>query len=124
MMSFMPERRVHLKFDKYLIEHDIIANRDYSIVHDRMDRDFQYHGGWNHQNFDFFHDIDGIRFWIRTWDHLAYQETLTYYVRVALGHIVLDEMVHNYDFEDEYELMKSAYRSYVMRGFCSCYFKK
>jgi hypothetical protein len=120
----MPERRIHLKFDKYLVEHEIVADRDYSTVHDRMDRDLQIYGHWNHQYIDFYHNIDGIRFWLRGWAHLAYQQTLTDYVRVALGHLVLDEKWHDYDFENDYELMKTAYSSYVHRGFCKCFFKE
>lgn len=76
----MPSRRVHLKFDEYLIDHGIVSDRDYSIVHDRMDRDIQIHGHWNHRYEDYYHDINGIRDWIRKWCHLGYQETLSDYV--------------------------------------------
>jgi hypothetical protein len=120
----MPDKRLHLKFDDYLIDHGIVSDRDYSIVHDRMDRDIQIYGHWNHRYEDYYHDIDGIRDWIRKWSHLGYQETLTYYVRVALGHLVLDEMWSKYEYENEYELIKSAYRSYSQRGFSRCYFRE
>ena len=122
----MPDRRVYLKFDKYLMQHEIIYDRDCSMVHDRMDRDFQVHGHWNHRYEDYYHNIDGIREWIKKWAHLGYQETLTDYVRVALGHIVLDEMEYKYydAYESEDELIKSAYRSFIMRGFDKCYFKE
>lgn len=120
----MPSRRLHLKFDNYLKEHDVIYDRDCSVVHDRMDRDLQVFGHWNHQYEDYYHDIGGIREWIKKWSHLGYQETLTDYVRVALGHLVLDEMWSKYEFDNEDELMKSAYRSYAQRGFGYCYFRE
>lgn len=118
----MPSRRVHLKFDEYLIDHGIVSDRDYSIIHDRMDRDIQVYGHWNHRYEDYYHDINGIRDWIRKWCHLGYQETLTDYVRVALGHLVLDEMWSEYEYENE--LIKSAYRSYAQRGFGRCFFRE
>jgi len=114
----LPTRRVHLKFDEYLREHGIICiNTMTDTVHDRMDRDPQVHGHWNHRYEDFYHDLGGIRTWIRKWSRLGYQETLTDYVRVALGHLVMDEMWSKYEYESEYELIKSAYRSYIQRGF-------
>jgi len=121
----LPTRRVHLKFDEYLREHGVIREdtKTYA-VHERMDRDLQIHGHWNHQYEDYYHDTNGIRDWIRKWSHLGYQDTLTDYVRVALGHLVLDEMWSKYEFESEEELMKTAYRSYAQRGFGKCYFKE
>lgn len=112
-----------MKFDDYLKDHGVIYDRDCSTVHDRMDRDLQVFGHWSHQYEDYYHDIGGIRAWVRKWSHLGYQETLTDYVRVALGHLVLDEMWSTREFADEDELMKSAYRSYAQRGFGNCYFR-
>lgn len=124
-MSHLPTRRVHLKFDEYLREHGVICqDTQTDAVHERMDRDLQTHGHWNHQYEDYYHDIKGIRDWIGKWSHLGYQETLTDYVRVALGHLVLDEMWSKYEFESGEELMKTAYRSYAQRGFGKCYFKE
>jgi len=120
----MPSRRLHLKFDEYLKEHGVIADRDCSIVHDRMDRDIQVHGHWNHRYEDYYHDEWGVRDWIKKWAHLGYQETLTDYVRVALGHLVLDEIWSQDKTKSEEELMKSAYRSYAQRGFGNCYFRE
>jgi len=88
-----------------------------------MDRDIQVFGHWNHRYEDYYHDIKGIRDWIRKWAHLGYQETLTDYVRVALGHLVLDEIWSKQKWEDEYDLMKKAYKSFVARGFDKCFFK-
>lgn len=119
----MPDRKIHLKFDEYLIDHDIVDDGDYSIVHDRMDRGVQYWGHWMHRELDPYHAEEGIRQWLRSWCHLAYQETLTCYLRIALGHLALDEMAE-YDYEDEDGLIKSAYRSYAQRGFGRCFFRE
>jgi len=81
-----------LKFDEYLKEHGVITDRDCSTVHDRMDRGIQVYGSLNHQYADYNHSDSGIRDWIRKWAHLGNQDTLTDYVRVALGHLVLDEV--------------------------------
>lgn len=120
----MPSRRVHLMFDEYLIDHDIVSDRDYSIVHDRMDRDVQYWGGFLHRELDPYHTEQGMRGWLRKWCHLAYQDTLTDYLRVALGHLVLDMMNSKYEYEDEDELIKSAYRSYAQRAFDRSFFRE
>lgn len=120
----MPSRRVHLKFDEYLTEHGIVGGRDYSVVHERMDKDIQVYGHWNHRYEDYYHDSCGVRDWIRKWCHLGYQETLTDYVRVALGHLILDEIWSQYEYGNEHELMKSAYRSYAQRRLDKCYFKE
>jgi hypothetical protein len=89
-----------------------------------MDRDLQKHGHWNHRYEDYYHDLNGIRAWIKKWSHLGYQETLTDFVRVALGHLVLDEIQSEGNWEDEDDLIKRAYRSFVMRGFDRCYFRE
>lgn len=121
----LPTRRVHLKFDEYLRAHNVICEKTVAnTVHNRMDRDLQVFWHWNHRYEDFYHDPDGIRTWIRKWSHLGYQETLTDYVRVALGHLVLDEMWSKYEYESEYELIKSAYRSYIQRRFDRCLFRE
>lgn len=124
-MNYLPTRRVHLKFDECLREHGVIReDADTDAVHNRMDKDLQVYGHWNHQYEDYYHDVNGIRDWIGKWSHLGYQDTLTDYVRVALGHLVLDEMWSKYKFDSEEDLMKTAYRSYVQRGFGRCYFKE
>ena len=121
----MPSRRLHLEFDEYLRSHSIICEDTIAdSVHERMDRDVQVHGHWSHRYVDYYHDIDGIREWIKGWCHLGYQETLTDYVRVALGHLVLDDVWSRREWTDEYDLIKRAYRSFIARGFDKCYFKE
>jgi hypothetical protein len=123
-VSLLPTRRTHLKFDKYLAEHGIVAYRDYSVVHDRMDRLIRKYGS-AHRMLDEYHREEGIRYlWLKKWQHLAYQDTLTDYLRVALGHLVLDDIASRYWYNNEYELIKSAYRSYIQRGFDRCFFRE
>jgi hypothetical protein len=121
----LPTRRVHLKFDEYLREHGVIReDTKTDTVHERMDKDHQIYGHWNHQYADYYHYINGIRNWTSKWSHLSCQDTLTDYVRVALGHLVLDEVWSKYKFESEEELIKTAYRSYAQRRFGRRHFKK
>jgi len=119
----MPTRRVHLRFDEYLIEHGIVNEVDYSSVHERIDRLVKEYGS-AHRLLDEYHKEEGIRYlWLGKWQHLAYQDTLTDYLRVALGHLALDEMASRYEYDDEYDLIKSAYRSYIQRGFDRKFFR-
>ena len=113
-----------MKFDEYLIDHGVVYDRDFSVVHNRMDRLVREYGS-AHRMLDEYHSEEGIRYsWLSKWQHLGYQETLTDYLRVALGHLVLDDMASRYEYENEDELIKSAYRSYVQRGFDRCFFRE
>jgi hypothetical protein len=47
-------------------------------------------------------------------------QTLTDYLRVALGHILLSSLSEEFAFDSEYTLMKTAYQLYVDRGFSDC----
>jgi hypothetical protein len=119
-----PNRRLHLKFDEYLREKGVITGYTYADkVHDRMDRDLKKYGSF-HRDLDFYHCEEGIREWLQKWQHLAYQETLTDYLRVALGHIVLDEMNSRNKYNNDEKFIKSAYRSFARRRFSRCYFKE
>lgn len=106
-----------MKFDEYLKEHGIIHGYTYAnSVHNRMDRDLTYWGP-EHREIDFYHSEEGIREWLKTFQHLAYQETLTDYLRVCLGHLCLDDIASRGEWIDEYDLIKRAYRSFIARGF-------
>lgn len=119
----MPNRRVHLKFDLYLKEHGVIhKDVETAVVHDRMDRDVKKFGS-DHRWFSLYHREEGVREWLRKWAHLAYQDTLTDYLRVALGHLVLDDIASRYPNSSEDQLIKSAYRSFIQRGFRKCFFR-
>lgn len=114
----MPSKNLHLKFDEYLKDKGVIYEDTNGMrVHERMDRDLQKYGHWNHRYSDYYHNDAGIREWIRKWSHLAYQETMTDYIRICFGHLVLDEMEYRYPDKSNDELIKSSYRSFIQRGF-------
>lgn len=120
----MPSKTIHLRFDEYLKEHGIIhgyANAD--TVHDRMDRNLAVWGP-DRREMDFYHSEEGIREWLGKFSHFAYQETLTDYLRVAMGHLVLDDMASRLPEKNTEELIKSAYRSFIQRGYHRKYFKE
>jgi len=119
----LPVRRVHLKFDEYLWDHGIIPDTENSnTVHDRMDRGLVKYGP-DHRYVDFYHSEEGIRDWLRGKAHLFYQETLTKYLRIALGHLCLDDMASRHPEYDEDQLIKSAYRSFIQKGYHRKYFR-
>jgi len=113
----MPDRRLHLKFDDYLKSKGIINEfTNGNSVHDRMDRGVDYFGP-DHREIDYYHSEEGIRSWLSGFQHLAYPETLRDYLRIGLGHIVLDEIESRSTYYDEYDLLKRAYRSFIARGY-------
>jgi len=70
----MPLRNIHLKFDEYLKNRGVIHGYTFAdTVHDRMDRDVTYWGP-EHRDIDFYHQEEGIREWLKGFQHLAYQE--------------------------------------------------
>jgi hypothetical protein len=119
----VPSKRIHLKFDEYLKAHSVILDFTFAeSVHNRMDKGVKKFGA-DHQLIDFYHSEEGIREWLRGMTHLASQYTLTDYLRVALGHLVLDDMKYRFPEKKEGELVRAAYRSFVQRGFHQKYFK-
>jgi len=119
----LPNRRVHLKFDEYLRQHGVIFDYTFAVtVHARMDKGTKKFGA-DHRSFDFYHSEEGIREWLRGMTQ-AYQDTLTDYLRVALGHFVLDYIASRFPQPNEGELMRAAYRSFIQRGFHRKYFKE
>jgi len=120
----LPSRRIHLKFDEYLKDRGIICGYTYAdIVHDRMDRGLTIWGPV-HRYVDFYHSEEGIRSWLSRFQHLAYQETLTDYLRIALGHLVLDDIDSRGDWRDEEDLIKRAYRSFIARGYHRKFYRR
>jgi hypothetical protein len=119
----MPTRRVHLKFDEYLKAHSIIFDDTFAqSVHRRMDKGVKKFGA-DHQFIDFYHSEQGIREWLRGMTYITSQDTLTDYLRVALGHLVLDDVASRFSCKNEEDLIKTAYRSFMQRGFHKKYFK-
>lgn len=120
----MPSRRTHLSFDNYLVEHEVIPDTDSAdTVHDRIDAGLTKYGP-DHRFIDFYHSEEGLRSWLRSMTGIAYQETLTKYLRIGLGHLALDDISSRNPEMDEDELIKSAYRSFSQKGFGRSYFKR
>ena len=114
----MPDGAVHLRFDEILRNHGIIELSEYDCeeVHHRMDRDMMSNGGPRvHQERDPMHTEEGIREWIE-WgrdsilDRLraraahgtptVYDHKLGHFLRVCLGHVVLDKYWAKYGMYD------------------------
>jgi hypothetical protein len=121
----MPDKRVHLKFDEKLKEKEIIYDdTDGFTVHDRMDREASYHGHWQHKEIDYYHDIVGIRDWIRKTCTNASQETSTDYVRICYGHWVLDDMEKRHPDKNEDDLINLAYRVFKQEKYDKTFYKE
>ncbi len=104
-------------FDDYLRGHEVIFPETRTdSVHNRLDRGVKKFGP-DHQVLDDWHSEKGIRQFLRNMDHITSQDTKTDLLRVGLGHIVLDEMKYRSTDASSEDLIKSAYRSFVQRGF-------
>ena len=134
--TYIPSGQEHLRFDRILRENGVIelGDRECDEVHDRMDRDVHKYGGpWLHQDRDPHHTEDGIRDWVRSgrdsvWDslfHGVWGHRDCDFVRVALGHMVLDQYWAKYreDIESgektKDEVMELAFRHYCDYGYDS-----
>jgi hypothetical protein len=95
----MPPRKYHLEFDDVLRDRNIICDdTDGSTVHRRLD----YHSksyGIDHRELDELHQPESIRVFIDniiTSLNNIYQGTATDYLRIAYGHVTLDEIASRY----------------------------
>ena len=89
-------------FDAYLISEGIVGDRNYLVVHDWMD-------DYCLQKDDVLIDLDvkSVRDWILKESKSSDNVLLTYYIRVALGHLFLNLFSYNFIFKDNYQFMKS-----------------
>ena len=132
----MPSGNVHLRFDNLLRDNGIIeiGDNECDEVHDRMDRDmYSYGGPWQHQDSDPHHTESGIRDWVRSgrdsfWDslfHGIWGHRDCDFVRVALGHMVLDQYWAKYreDLESgdrtNDEVIRLAFQHFLSEGYDS-----
>jgi hypothetical protein len=139
----MPGRSMHLRFDEILQNNGIVSpdfsKHDREAVHDRMDRDMMDYGGPKyHQDRDPMHNEEGIYDWINHgrgsfWDSIRAQFTgpptiydlrLSDFLRVCLGHLVLDQYWAKYGMyapdkreKDIDEALKMAFQTYRNRGY-------
>jgi hypothetical protein len=104
-----------LKFDEYLKSHGIIFDYTFAeTVHMRMDKGTKKFGA-DHRTIDFYHSEEGIREWLKGMTQNAYQDTLTDYLRVALGHLVLDYIASRFPQLSEEELMSCLSKLHTKR---------
>jgi len=135
-------------FDRILRDHSIIELSEHNCdqVHNRMDRDMWNHdGSLHHQERDPYHNEEGIRDWIRHgrdcfWDNVFTLLSLgdntnvgdhvsSDFVRVAFGHIVLDNYWAKYKPELESgektsdEVVRRAFDEFCRQGYDSARFR-
>ena len=80
----------------YLKAHGVILDLTFAeSIDNGMDKGVKKFRA-DHQLIDFCHSEEGIREWLGGMTHLASQDTLTDYVRVSLGHLVLDDMKYRF----------------------------
>lgn len=130
----MGNRDDHLRFDQILRDNGIIRLGEYDCdqVHEKMD-----YGEGSHSRNTPHHTEEGIREWVSSghgsfWDSLfgnAWGHQYGDFIRVALGHIVLDEYWTKYTMEsnpdrDRDEIFDMAYRTFVNRGYDTKRFRR
>ena len=125
-MPILPTRKVHSKLDERLKEDGIICiDTNTEKVHDRIDRDVKKFGA-EHRDLSDYHNEEGVRWWINKWSHLASQDTKTDYLRIALGHLTLDEVASNPKNRNKSEegLIQTASRTFKRRGYHRKFFRE
>ena len=110
-------RIINLIFDGLLVKQEIVYNRDFSAVHTLMDEHYRL---CHWQNRDITVDVKEIKELILTKNSETKKEVLTDYLRVGLGHILLASLSDGFVFDSDYTLMKTAFQSYLDRGFNNC----
>ena len=130
----MPSRKIHLRFDEVLREKGIISeDTDGNSVHNRMDKQVNNYGA-NHRVEDPFHSAEGIR---ESIDNMVNsfgtirQKTATDYVRIAYGHLCLDNMTTKLKNENDWSngdidweiVFQRTYNYYKTKGFDKTYYK-
>jgi len=130
----MPPRKYHLEFDDRLRGNDIICeDTDGNTVHARLDRNSK-HLGDMHREIDYWHSPEGIRDMI---DNIVnsigniYPGTATDYVRIAYGHLCLDNMASKLKRKDncEYkdldwrEIYNRTYHLFRRKGYHKTYYR-
>ncbi|HUT82790.1 MAG TPA: hypothetical protein VMZ29_16460 [Candidatus Bathyarchaeia archaeon] len=120
----MPRLRVHIKFDKLLKEKGIISEEaNGRSVHTRIDKDTNYFGP-NKSVADPDKTIKLIRGWISSWAHFGRKGTKTDCVRIALGHMVVDDIRSRKEYTSESDLLTRALISYKKKGFHKTFYRE
>lgn len=130
----MPSKKYHIRFDHYLKDRGVICEEtDGATVHERLDKHARRYGA-DHRWLDPWHSPDGIRDFL---DNLMNslgtinQDTCTDYVRIAYGHICLDETASrikgkeglDYNELDWDDVIRKTWMSYKRHGYHRTYYK-
>ena len=131
----MPPRKYHLEFDERLRKNNVICDDSLGdAVHARLDRNSK-HLGDMHRELDYFHSDEGIRVFI---DNIVKsigninQSTATDYVRIAYGHLCLDQMASKlkmqqgctYSELDWRKVYTRTWKYFQRNGFHRTYYKE
>jgi hypothetical protein len=110
----MPNLKEHLLFDLFLKWEWIISDEiKTERVHQFIDTKVPKH----HHILDEKTTRVKVKNWIDRFSHLAYPETLTYYLRVAYGHLVLDEAWGKIRKEPLIYILRYAFALFKERGY-------
>jgi hypothetical protein len=101
-------------FDGYLKSEGIVGDRNYLVVHDWMDN---YCLQKDDVLINF--EVNSVRDWILKESKSSDDVLLTDYIRVALGHLLLNLFSYNFIFKDNYQCMKRVIEFYLSKGYHS-----
>jgi hypothetical protein len=104
-------------FDACLKEQGIIRNKDFSVVHELIAKDFYAQVPLNQMLIDSDINVKEIRAWIKRIGYLKDEKTLTDYLRVTLGHLLADILLENYLFETHVKFLERALLIYKSKGY-------
>ena len=108
-------RIINLLFDGLLVKDKIVCNRDFSAVHIWMDEHYPFYH-WQNTN----SSIEEIKELILAETSETDLAVLSDYLRVALGHILLESLSYDFAFDSENALIRTAFQLYLDRGFRNC----
>jgi hypothetical protein len=110
----LPSLNEHQVFDVILKWESVIKDETETYkIHRFIDSKIPGH----HRSLDDKMTIEMVRKWISKFSHLGYPETFTDYVRVAFGHLILDEVWDKYRQEPMIVVLRKAFSLFKRRGY-------
>ena len=114
----MPNIKDHLLFDIILQWEGIISDETKTYkVHNFIDKNIKRH----HYEIDDDLTENKVRSWVSKFAHFGDTMTLTDYIRVTFGHLVMDEIWDTR--KQPIDNLRKAYSLFQRRGFCTKKFK-